>query len=251
MSAAPKPFSSSEPRPSLGTEPDPRTFIRVRTTLPRQPFPTNSVRKPIITERLVLRALTEDDFAAYRALRSQPEVMRWTSAGVPDPDEELTWTRLREFLPPRDQSHYNFAICLRETGDFIGIGGCHLPRSGLGWPAVGYMLKREAWGKGFATEFLRAWLDAWVRLEREEVEIEVDPRTIGEDERGPGDSGGLARERVLAITADGNEKSQGVLKKCGFEWFLTWLAVDARRKDEPDNLIGLPTFWYFPKAGGI
>ncbi|AEO53235.1 hypothetical protein MYCTH_2294298 [Thermothelomyces thermophilus ATCC 42464] len=246
MSAAPELSSSSEQRPTPGTEPDPRTFIRVRTTRPRQPFPPHSVRQPITTERLVLRALTEDDFGAFRALRTEPEVMYWTAVGVPDADEELTWTRLRAFLPPRDQSHYNFAICLRETGEFIGVGGCHAPRSSLGRPEVGYMLKRDAWGNGFATEFLRAWLGAWERLEREETEIEVDPRTIGGDEaRG---EGGLVRERLLAITADGNDRSQGVLKKSGFEWFLTWLAVDSRKGKGPDNLIGLPTFWYFPKT---
>ncbi|KAL2199002.1 GNAT domain-containing protein [Corynascus similis CBS 632.67] len=247
MSTAPKP-APSQSRPAPGPAPDPSSFIRVRTTRPRQPFPPNSARQPITTERLVLRVLTEDDFASFRVLRTQPEVMHWTAVGVPDPDDEVTWSRLRPFLTPREASNYNFAICLRDTGEFIGIGGCHALRSSLGWPEVGYMLRKEAWGKGYGSEFLRGWLRAWDQLEREVAEIEVDARTIDEGEEARGQEDGLVKERLLAITAEGNDRSQGVLKKAGFEWFLSWLAVDSRKDDGPDKWIELPTFRYFPKT---
>jgi RimJ/RimL family protein N-acetyltransferase len=54
------------------------------------------------------------------------------------------------------------------------------------------------------------------------------------------------RERLIAITADPNDRSQGVLKKAGFEWFTTWLAEDLVKGSGPDKMIELPTYRYFP-----
>ncbi|KAH6853460.1 GNAT domain-containing protein [Chaetomium sp. MPI-CAGE-AT-0009] len=235
--------SSGQSRPAPGPEPDPATFIRVRTILPRRPLPPNAARQPIVTERLVLRPFTIDDLPAFRVLRTQPEVMRWTAAGVPDKDLDETKAKLVPFLPPRDETNFNYAICDRASGDLIGIGGCHNWRSSLGWPEVGYMFRKEYWGRGLGTEFLRGWLAAWDGLEREEAEIEVDARTVDEGEREGGE--GTVRGRLIAITADGNDRSQGVLKKAGFEWFLTWLAVDSVKGSGPDTMIELPTYYRF------
>ncbi|KAG7293309.1 hypothetical protein NEMBOFW57_003355 [Staphylotrichum longicolle] len=213
MAAAPA--SSSAPRPAAGPEPDPSTFIRVRTTLPRRPFPPNATRQPITTERLTLRVLTQDDLAALHELRTQPEVMIWTALGKPDKDLAETQAKLDPFLPPRDEATFNFAICDRATGQMIGIGGCHLWRSAFGWPEVGYMLRKEFWGKGLGTEFLRGFLTG-------------------------------VREQLIAVTATGNDKSQGVLGKAGFKWFTTWLAEDLQKGTGPGSMIELPTFRYFP-----
>ncbi|KAK4147891.1 GNAT domain-containing protein [Dichotomopilus funicola] len=239
----------SQTRPAPGPAPDPVSFIRVRTTVPRRPLPPNAVRQPIYTERLVLRTLTMDDLPDVRILRTQPEVMHWTAAGVPDGDLEQTRSRLMPFLPPGDGVTYNFGIYDRATGEFVGMGGSHQFRSSLGWPEIGYMIKKEYWGKGLGTELVKGWLGAWEALEREEVELEVDARTIDEEEKAAvAASGGLVRERLIAITATGNDKSQGVLQKAGFEWFLTWLALDSVKGSGPESLIELPSFRYFTQG---
>jgi hypothetical protein len=54
------------------------------------------------------------------------------------------------------------------------------------------------------------------------------------------------REQLIAVTATGNDKSQGVLGKAGFKWFTTWLAEDLQKGTGPDSMIELPTFRYFP-----
>lgn len=187
--------------------------------------------------------LTQDDLAALHELRTQPEVMIWTALGKPDKDLAETQAKLDPFLPPRDEATFNFAICDRATGQMIGIGGCHLWRSAFGWPEVGYMLRKEFWGKGLGTEFLRGFLTGWEGLEREEVELEVDGRTLGEEVEG---EGGRVREQLIAVTATGNDKSQGVLGKAGFKWFTTWLAEDLQKGTGPGSMIELPTFRYFP-----
>lgn len=77
------------------------TLVRVKTTLPSPPFPTNAERPPIRTERLLIRPLTQCDLPNTRALRTQPEVMQFTVAGRIDGDLSETQTKLDPFLPPR------------------------------------------------------------------------------------------------------------------------------------------------------
>ena len=56
------------------------------------------------------------------------------------------------------------------AGALIGTGGCHSRGGGmLGWPEIGYMLRREAWGMGYGTEFLAGFLEAWWALPRGEA----------------------------------------------------------------------------------
>jgi len=97
----------------------------------------------------------------------------------------------------------------------------------------------EHWGKGYATEFVAAWLEAWEGLEREGMEVGVDARTVvmvqGEGEV-------TAREVVLAVTTEDNPKSQKILGRCGFERFMVWEVQGSR---EGEGMVALPTFRYF------
>lgn len=113
--------------------PDEDDFVLVNTTLPSLPLPRNAERPDVVTERLVLRALRADDLHAHHKLRTQPEVMIWTSTGRPDKDLTETQSKLDPFLPPKDAETFNFAICWRETGEFIGIGGSHRLKGVFGY----------------------------------------------------------------------------------------------------------------------
>ena len=209
-------------------------FIVIRASIPTTPFPPNSAREPITTDRLLLRPLQPDDLQALRTLRTQPEVMKWTKAGRIDQDIEETRSKLVPFLPPNDAITFNWAICLRDTGEFIGLGGCHLYPGSHGWPEVGYMLRKEVWGQGFATEFLTAWLRLWEQLPRSEREARVRRDTVGS-----GMSAGevpVVAERLIAVIPESNTASQKVVRKSGFERFC----------DLGDGLIA---FCYFPSSG--
>jgi RimJ/RimL family protein N-acetyltransferase len=156
--------------------------------------------------------------------------MKWTRAGTIDLDEATTQAWLARFAAPHDISTHNCAITLKETGELIGSGGTHNLKGDFGWPELGYMFRTEFWGQGYATEFVRAYVKSWGALPREEVEIMVDPRTLGAD-------GETAEEQIVAITEAANGGSQKVLVKCGWEHFLTWIGG-------PGDV--LPTFRYFP-----
>jgi RimJ/RimL family protein N-acetyltransferase len=211
-------------------------FVTVKTILPTIPLPANSERADITTNRLLLRALRPSDLEALRVLRTQEDVMKWTTAGCIDETIEMTKAKLDPFLPPNDLITANCAICLKDTGEFIGIGGCHLYPGPHGWPEIGYMLRKETWGQGFGTEFLSAWLRFWSELPRSEREVQVQKEmVVGE---------GAVDEHLIAITEASNVPSQRVLLKSGFEQF--------REFDEVDDTetVKLVAFRFLPSKGG-
>lgn len=68
----------------------------------------------IKTPRLLLRPFLESDLNAYHALRSDPEVMFFSSTHNPDPDIEYTRTKLLPFLSTQKNKKgsetYSFAV---------------------------------------------------------------------------------------------------------------------------------------------
>jgi RimJ/RimL family protein N-acetyltransferase len=93
------------------------------------------------------------DLLDLHILRTQTEVMKWTSSGKPDADVEATQIWMARFLPPNDSKSFNFSIEeLAHPGRVIGVLGCHHDEP----LEVGYMLLTEFWGKGLITESLRA-----------------------------------------------------------------------------------------------
>lgn len=205
---------------------EPTKLARVRTTLPAQPLPSNALRAPIRTARLVVRPFAQDDLESIHALRSQPEVMIFTGQGRPDTDLAETKTRVVDrFLPPRDTVTHNCAICLAATGELIGVGGVHRLDSPSGWPEVGYMFKKEHWGQGYGTEFMRAFVDAWWTLPREDAEVDVDPASVEGMER---DREGRVAELMTATVESNNRGSLRIMEKLGFRRFKDWVEPDSR-----------------------
>ncbi len=109
---------------------------------------------PLQTERLLLRDLEPDDLDALAAMFADEEVMRWIGAGG------VLGRDVAAGMIERQQRHYlergwgQWATVERASGRMIGVCGLIL------WPAIGgreelevaYLLARDAWGKGFATE---------------------------------------------------------------------------------------------------
>ena len=180
--------------------------ITISTSLPV--IPSNAAnRPPILTTRLLLRPLFTNDLNGLHAIRSQEEVMTWTTQGVP----ALNLKEMEHYLAERLRSEvrFDYAICLREGGEMIGFGGVTRMAGQLGWPNMGYIFRKEAWGQGYATEFVRGFLPVWWSLERRPCEIEVDVSTI----RGDGD---VKEEVLLGGVIKGNAASDNILRKTGF-----------------------------------
>ena len=116
--------------------------------------------KVLETKRLILRCLTMDDLDDLFVLYHSPEVRKYYSEGIPSYDEtkqELKWMINHCYIK------YGFgmwATIHKETGKFIGrCGLTPMDIEGHEEIEVGYMLVREYWGRGLATEAAQAILN--------------------------------------------------------------------------------------------
>ncbi|KAH7027819.1 GNAT domain-containing protein [Microdochium trichocladiopsis] len=203
--------------------------VKVRAQLPTVPYPLVSEgRSEIRTERLILRPFTQDVLEDMHSLRIQPEVMVFTRRGVPDKDLAETQERINPVLPPNDATTHNWVVYEAATGEMVGCGGFFMFSSLMGWPEVGYMFKKEHWGKGYATEFLQAWLTSWWELPRSEVELEVPISTVDDVPAGADGTRVVGADRVVAMIEAYNVPSQRVLEKCGFRKTVEFNEPDVR-----------------------
>lgn len=133
----------------------------------------------IETERLMLRPWTMDDAEAfYHGWASDPEVTKYLTWN-PHQSIEDTKMILRLFVEQYEKpERINFAIVSKETGELIGgidvVG--YLPD---GTPAIGYMLRRDQWGKGYMTEACKAMVALLFSLGHKTIRIDAMVENIG------------------------------------------------------------------------
>ncbi|HEX5228253.1 MAG TPA: GNAT family N-acetyltransferase [Bryobacteraceae bacterium] len=160
------------------------------------------------TERLILRAYTREDFPAYAAMRADGEVMRHIGNAEPISEEEAWGAFVKNPGMWQFMGFGSWAIVEKESGSFVGgLGYIERRRDRgadlSGVPEMGWSLVRTAFGKGYATEAVRAAL-AW-----------------GHDSLGP--------IRVIALTSEDNFASMRVAEKCGFREFRRGPSAGRRR----------------------
>jgi ribosomal-protein-alanine N-acetyltransferase len=114
---------------------------------------------PVIeTERLRLTAFAERHFEAYASMLADPSSTRFVGDGEPL-DRMNAWRSMAMLLGHWALRGYGmWAIELKETGQFVGRVGLHQPE---GWPdlELGWMLRSEQRGHGYATEGARVALN--------------------------------------------------------------------------------------------
>ena len=120
------------------------------------------------TERLILDAWRSADWAAFRPIATDVEVMRYITGGVPWSDERIQLFVGRQMESYRTRGFCRWKLLRKPDRNLIGFCGVGLWRDGLE-PEIGWWLARPCWGCGLATEAARLALrDAFerVRLER-------------------------------------------------------------------------------------
>jgi len=112
---------------------------------------------PLIqTDRLILREWELSDFDAYAAMMADSAVMQFLSLTGTPMTRFAAWNSFAIFAGHWLLRGFGFfAVCERETGTFVGHVGPWRPE---GWPdlEVGWTLRSEYWGRGYATEAARA-----------------------------------------------------------------------------------------------
>jgi len=118
-----------------------------------------SPRLPLQTDRLILRDFVAGDWRAAHTYAADPEVVRYMEWGPNDEAMSRAFIErvvaLQRAEPRRD---FELAITLRADDELIGGCGFHIsdPQNRAGW--LGYILARQHWGQGYATEAARALL---------------------------------------------------------------------------------------------
>lgn len=141
------------------------------------------------TARLVLRRWHDADRAAFHALNSDPEVMATIGPVMSRPESDAFMNRIEDRFDA-----LGFGLwCVERAGEPIGFTGFMLPwfRDGV---EIGWRIRSEHWGHGYATEAARACLDHGFA-----------PVAVG----------GLGFAEVISFTAVTNTRSRRVMEKLG------------------------------------
>ena len=146
------------------------------------------------TARLYLRRLTPADAPLLHALDSDPEVMRYISKGRPTPLHVIAEQKLPRWLRYYDEAPWRGFWAAHERATDAFVGWFHLRPDGYepGATELGYRLARRVWGRGYATEGGRAFIE----------------QAFGQTKC----------DHVTARTLAGNTASQRVMAKCGLRF---------------------------------
>lgn len=108
------------------------------------------------TPRLTLRLVNASDLQNIHALHSLPETDRFNTLGIPE-NLEVTQRIVNGWINDNEQEKQeNYFFAVQHQEQFIGLAAlklnAHKYRSGEVW----YKLHPQAWGKGYATEAVKA-----------------------------------------------------------------------------------------------
>ena len=138
------------------------------------------------TDRLVLRAWRDADREPFFALNSDPAVMEF----LPATDRAASDNAIDRMMAAQAaHGHCFWAVERKQDGAFLGFCGPMPARAPLNEVELGWRLRRDAWGAGYASEGARASLAwCWANLDT---------------------------PTVMAITVPANHRSRAVMERIG------------------------------------
>jgi RimJ/RimL family protein N-acetyltransferase len=155
------------------------------------------------TRRLTLRTAELGDLDAMQALYGDDQTMRYIGAGDGVRTREQTARGIRRMMEHQDSHGYSiWVVADRASGEVIGNCGLVL----VEWEGpdveLAYMIRRDRWGEGIATEAATASLQHGL--------------------------GPLGLERVIGLAYPENVASHRVMEKAGMRHTGTITAYGAR-----------------------
>jgi RimJ/RimL family protein N-acetyltransferase len=183
------------------------------------------------TERLVLRRWRDGDLDLWLEHLNTPQVK--AHLGGPQ-DPEAVAERFARMENAWTKDGFSFlAVDLRETGRFLGTAGIgpisndRAPEALRDMVQIGWQLRRDYWGRGYATEAAREVL-AWA-------------------------FDGLNLPVVYAQTSESNPASWRIMEKLGMERLsaLDYDAPDYPPEDNPTKVYGLTREAWLSRAEAV
>ena len=148
----------------------------------------------LVSERLVLRPWTADDAAAALSFYGDADVARWLAPAMEQVGDEAAMGVVLQRWMAEDERMLTpagrWGIELRQDGSVIG-GATLLPLPPDDEYEIGWQLRRDVWGHGYATEAGKA-LAEWAFEQ------------------------GL--EQVIAVVRPGNTRALSTVRRIGMEW---------------------------------
>jgi len=180
-------------------------------TLPTRLAYDAVIPRELTTERLLLRQWRDDDADALYEIYTQPEYLETMPALTLDATHAQVEGFQRRWA---DDGYCQWAACDLQSSVLVGRIGllCHhdWPLSDGPVPEVGWVLHRDWWGRGLATEGGQSGVDAW----REHLP---------------------EQPRLYSFTLPRNRRSRAVMERLGFthrgeaHWHgydTVWYALD-------------------------
>lgn len=132
----------------------------------------------LVGERVVVREYRADDFASIRLYAEDPEVHRHTIWQPDQPEDTVRWLReVGERAREVPRSVFELAVAMRGTDEQVGGVALRVRAGSVG--GLGYVLRRDRWGRGLATEAARLVVGfGFERLGLTRVFAMVDPQNL-------------------------------------------------------------------------
>ena len=142
-----------------------------------------------------LREFVESDVDALQAVLGDPVAMQYYPAPFDRQGVEAWITKNRDRYQ-RD-GYGLWAMLLKDTGELIGDCGCTVQEvEGRNEVEVGYHVRRDLWGKGYATEAARACMEyAFAKLGAERVISMIRPENV--PSKRVAEKNGLTCEKIV------------------------------------------------------
>src|SRR6478752_4104102 len=142
------------------------------------------------TERLRLRTWREGDREEFTRVTNTPAVMRWLGGVSDEATRNGAFERMDGFQ--RDHGHTFWIVERKDDGALLGFCGLKRVNASGAEPLhgqfeIGWRLREDAWGQGYAKEAAIASLDLAF--------------------------GRYGASHVLAMTVAGNASSQGLMQR--------------------------------------
>jgi len=105
------------------------------------------------TERLVLRGWRDEDWPAFFAHTNTPAVMRWLGGVMDEEKQAAQRKRIEDCFA--EHGHGFWAVERKADGALLGFCGlkrANQPGGPQGDHEIGWRLREDAWGHGFARE---------------------------------------------------------------------------------------------------
>jgi RimJ/RimL family protein N-acetyltransferase len=131
------------------------------------------------TPRLRLQLPSAADAQAFLDIHQDPEVLKYVVLGAASTGLTAAWRNIATIVGHWHMRGYGqWAVVERDSGLVVGRVGLWNPE---GWPGIelGWVIHREHWGRGFATEAALAALAwAWTHVDVDEIISMIQPDNV-------------------------------------------------------------------------